>query len=128
MSDPAYKGMLECMGKRPVTYIMEKDGNQQRFFLFRTDYNVLVPESFYGAVGQVEGAEAMLEPAVIRTRVYKAREAQLLYVPQSLEPWMRYNVVDQVKWQVDKSVDRIIYDLVLICLINHERNTLSTKV
>ena len=42
----------------------------------------------------------MLEPAVICTRVNKARQSKLLYVSEPLKPGMLNNIVNQIARQL----------------------------
>ena len=56
----------------------------------------------------------MLEPAVICSGIYKAREAELLDVSQPLKPLMFNKIKDEIARNAYKSIDRIVDDLPLI--------------
>jgi hypothetical protein len=56
----------------------------------------------------------VLETAVHSTRIYIAGKPQLPYVSQSLKPWMAHKIENEITGHRDKSIYRIVDDLVLV--------------
>jgi hypothetical protein len=56
----------------------------------------------------------MLKPGVVCTGINQVRHAQLLDMPQSLKVGVRYNIEDQLAFDADETVNRIVNDLLFI--------------
>jgi hypothetical protein len=67
----------------------------------------------------MKGAQAMLKPAVVCTRINKTGQAQLSYIPQTLKPGMLYYIENNIPRNINESIDRIINYLSFISFINH---------
>jgi hypothetical protein len=67
----------------------------------------------------MKGSQTMLKPAVICTGVHKACKSELPYIPQTLVPWMFYEVEGKIAGDTDKPINRIVDYFPLIRQINH---------
>jgi hypothetical protein len=60
----------------------------------------------------------MLEPAVVSPGVNKACQAQLLDIPQTLEPGVFNDIINQIARNADKPINRIIDNFPFICPVD----------
>jgi hypothetical protein len=70
----------------------------------------------------------MLEPAMIGSGINKACKTKLFNIPQSLEPGVLDNIVNQIARYAYKSINRIIDYFSFICLVDHLKNSWYTKL
>jgi hypothetical protein len=67
----------------------------------------------------VKRSDAVLEPAVVGSGINEAGKPELPDIPQPLKPGMFDYIIDQVKWNAYKTVNRIIDNLPFICFVDH---------
>jgi hypothetical protein len=96
-------------------------------FLLRND-NPFAFKCFQGIIHQVKRAKTVLKPAVIRSGVDKACKSKLLDVPQSLEPGMLNDIVNQIARQAYESIHRIVYYLSFVDNVYHPESIWPTKL
>ncbi len=94
MPDAADNGVLQRMRERTMPDIVKQNRNQGRLLFRSRDTDSLASESLYGIIHKVQSTQTMLEPAVICSRVNKACKAKLPYIPEALNPWVLYDVID----------------------------------
>ncbi|MDQ1296211.1 MAG: hypothetical protein QG611_189, partial [Bacteroidota bacterium] len=57
------------------------------------------------------------------TRINEAGKAELLYIPEPLKPLMFNKIKNEISGNADKSINRIIDYLFLICIPDHLINS-----
>jgi hypothetical protein len=69
----------------------------------------------------MQGAKAMLEPAVGCTRINKACKPELFYISQPLKPWVFNNIIYQIPRDANEPINRIIYDFSFVSFVHHPK-------
>src|SRR5512143_942878 len=111
--------MLKGMREWSMTNIVKKYGNQGCFLLLIGYFYILALKCCQGVIHKVQCAKAMLKPAVIRSRINKACQSELFDVPQPLKPWMFNNIEYGIPRYAYETINRIVNDLTLVCLVDH---------
>ena len=102
------------MWKRAVADVVQKNRKLCGFKLFRRDLNAFEPQVFENASHQMHRAKRMLETRVHGARINVIRQSKLFDMPQPLKVRMWNNVEDQVAWNGDETIDRIVDDFLFI--------------
>jgi hypothetical protein len=102
-----------------MTRIVKQNSYQSCFLLRIGDSNPLAPEGGYSHIHQMKCTQSVLKPAVSGSRIYKAGEAKLFYVPQPLKPWVLNKVKNEITRDAYKTINRIVDYFSLISQIDH---------
>jgi hypothetical protein len=70
----------------------------------------------------MQGAKAVLEPAVICTGINKTCEAKLFDIPKALKPGVFNNIIYQIVRYAYKPINRIIDDFSFVGFVCHPKN------
>jgi hypothetical protein len=119
MCDAGNNGTFEDMGERSMAGIMKKYCAENCLFFIVRYFNTFASQGPDSHVHQVQSTKAMLKPAVVRTRINEAGKAELLYISKPLKPLVFNKIKNEVPGNTNKSVNRIIYYLLLICIPDH---------
>lgn len=97
-----------------MSAVMQQDGQRYRFQLLLADVVTLAPEQLDGTPHQMHGAQTVRKSGVVGAGIDHVGHADLLDPPQALEIWMLNDVKMQFVRDVDKSVDGVVDDFLLV--------------
>src|SRR5690606_12503177 len=110
--------MLQGMRKRPVSGIMQQNGNGRRFGLLFGDTVSFPPQGFQGPVHQVHSPECMVKACMKRIAIDKVSERDLFDPSQTVQVGMGQEVKKDIVRNTDEPVNRIVdYFFLVMCHI-----------
>jgi hypothetical protein len=97
-----------------MTDVMQQNCRRCSFGLLIGNLQPFLTDVVNGLVHQVQCTQGMLKTGVGSSRIYQARQSELLDPSQTLQKRMFQQIKNKISRNFDKSVNRIVDDLVLV--------------
>lgn len=122
------EGMLEYMGERSVSEIMEQDGNHSSLSLLVGDSYSFLPQGAESFLHKMHGSKGVKEAAMHSPGIDEIRQTELADTIESLHVRVLQDIVEQVGRDIQKSEDGIVNNFAFIRHIDDFRAQSYVKI